>query len=371
MVLMPVKKSILCPFFKFEIFSIWSLVICQISSGQSSLSRMRRKGFVDLQVNGYQGVDFSSPELSTDDVHVITEALLRAGTVGYCATLITADIDIYERNLPLLSRVMEEPGVKDHLLGIHLEGPYLSPSEGARGAHSAAKMRRPDTEEFSKFQDWAGGKLVILTLAPEIEGALQLISHVRKNYSTLLSVGHHLASREILKRAAENGASLITHLGNGCPNQLPRHDNVLIHQLVSDALTAGIITDGHHIPDDFIRVVLRCKGVDRVFVVSDCVPIAGYEPGIYETLGNKVRLTASGRVESLHAQHLVGSACNMAQCMRFLKSLGLLTEDDLWKVGLENPLKILGLANPPNSWDSLPDLPISDCGLRIADLEST
>src|SRR5437773_10336532 len=108
---MPVKKSILCPFFKFEIFSIWSLVICQISSGQSSLSRMRRKGFVDLQANGYEGVEFSSPELSTDDVHVITEAVLRAGTAGDCATLITADIDIYERNLPVQARVREEPAV--------------------------------------------------------------------------------------------------------------------------------------------------------------------------------------------------------------------------------------------------------------------
>ena len=105
-----------------------------------------RKGFVDLQVNGWLGIDFSSPTLTGDEVHRATEALLRAGTVAYCATLITAEIEIYRRNLPIIARAMDEPGVRGHLLGIHLEGPYLSPVEGARGAHSAAKMRRPDRD---------------------------------------------------------------------------------------------------------------------------------------------------------------------------------------------------------------------------------
>ena len=314
-----------------------------------------RKGFVDLQVNGYLGIDFSSPALTREDIHKITAALVRSGTLAYCATLITADLAIYQRNFPLLARTMEEPGVKGHLLGIHLEGPYISPFEGARGAHLPQWIRKPDPEEFRRLQDWADGRIVILTLAPEVEGGLELISYIKKHYQTRIAVGHHLATSEILRRAAGLGASLITHLGNGCPNMLPRHENVLVHQLINDSLTAGIITDGNHIPPEFIRIVFRCKEVGRVFVVSDSAPIAGFEPGIYETLGNEVRLTKTGRIESLHATHLVGSGCNMAQCMRYLLSLGFLEEDELWQVGFDNPLAILGTSLDYGTLGSLPD----------------
>jgi N-acetylglucosamine-6-phosphate deacetylase len=316
---------------------------------------MLRKGFADLQINGYLGVDFSSPSLTVDDIHRVTEALVKAGTVAFCATVITSEPEIYRRNLPVLARAMEQPALKDHLLGIHLEGPYLSAVDGARGAHAPEKMRRPDTEEFQRWQEWADGKIVILTIAPELEGSLDLISFVRRSGPVRIALGHHLASREILRQAAAAGATLITHLGNGCPNLLSRHENILIHQLANDALTAGLITDGNHIPEDFIRVALRCKGTERVFIVSDSVPIAGFAPGIYETMGNRVRLTSSGRVENLYSPYLAGSGCNMAQCMRFLRSLRLLTEDELWQVGLENPLRILGIAEEPGAWASLPD----------------
>jgi N-acetylglucosamine-6-phosphate deacetylase len=302
---------------------------------------LHRQGFVDLQVNGYLGVDFVSPGLGSEDVHRVTQALLDAGTLAYCATLITADLQIYERNLKLIARTASEPGVKGRLLGIHLEGPYLSREDGARGAHSAAKMRRPDPEEFDRFQDWAEGTISILTIAPEVDGALELISHVRRRYPTVVSIGHHLASRETIARAVDAGATLVTHLGNGCPNLLPRHDNILIHQLANESLTIGLVTDGNHLPVDFVVVALRSKGPGKAFVVSDSAPIAGYPPGVYETLGHRVRMTETGRIENLHAPHLVGSGCNMAQCMRWLRSLNILSEDELWQVGLENPLSIV------------------------------
>jgi N-acetylglucosamine-6-phosphate deacetylase len=305
-----------------------------------------RKGFVDLQVNGYMGVDFSSPGLVAEDIHRITETLLASGTLAYCATIITADLETYERNLKLLARTASEPGVKGRLLGIHLEGPYLSSEDGARGAHSAVKVRRPDRTEFDRFQDWAEGLISILTIAPEAEGALELISHVRRKYATVISLGHHLASRETIDRAVDAGATLVTHLGNGCPNLLPRHDNILVHQLANDRLIVGLITDGNHLPRDFVLVALRCKGADRVFVVSDSAPIAGYAPGVYETLGHQVRLTETGRIENLHAPHLVGSGWNMAQCMRWLRSLNVLSDDELWRVGLEIPLAIVNAELP-------------------------
>src|SRR5687768_13397934 len=162
--------------------------------GAGSARKALRKGFVDLQVNGYLGIDFSSPDLTRDDIHNITAALIRSGTIAYCATLITTDLAVYHRNFPLLARTMEEPGVKGHLLGIHLEGPYISPLEGARGAHLPQWIRKPDTEEFHRLQELAEGHIVILTLAPEVEGALELISSVKKHSQTRIAVGHHLAS---------------------------------------------------------------------------------------------------------------------------------------------------------------------------------
>ena len=179
---------------------------------------MTRKGFIDLQVNGYQGVDFSSPVLQTEDMCRLTEALRKEGTAGYCATLISSAPEVYRRNLPLIARAMNEPDVRGRLLGIHMEGPYLSREEGARGAHQAIWMRPADPSEFDRFQEWAEGSIAILTLAPEIPGALELIRHVRKNHTTRIALGHHQAKREVIREAVAAGATMVTHLGNGCPN---------------------------------------------------------------------------------------------------------------------------------------------------------
>jgi N-acetylglucosamine-6-phosphate deacetylase len=316
---------------------------------------MTHKGFIDLQVNGYLGVDFTSASLQLDDICRATEALVKAGTIGYCATLITAPLDIYQRNLSLIARAMEEPGVRGRLLGIHLEGPYLSAKEGARGAHQACWMRRPDPGEFDRIQDWARGSIRILTLAPELESAISLISHVTKKYSTRIALGHHLASREAILKSIEAGASLVTHLGNGCPNLLHRHENIIVHQLATDGLMTGIITDGNHIPEDFIRIVIKCKGPQRLYVVSDSAPIAGLKPGLYTNMGIKVRLSDSGRIEQLTAPYLAGSGCTIAECMRHLRSLAVLSEDELWQVGFENPLRIIGISPASLAPNQLPD----------------
>jgi N-acetylglucosamine-6-phosphate deacetylase len=318
---------------------------------------MERKGFVDLQVNGYLGVDLVSPGLTSDDLHRMTAELLSRGTVGYCATVITSDMEIYRRNLPLIAKTMDESGVRRRLLGIHMEGPYLSTKEGARGAHSANVMRLPDPDEFDRFQEWAQGKIEILTLAPELPGAIRLIEHIASHHRTKVSVGHHLAPREVIHQAADAGATLITHLGNGCPNMVPRHESIIIYQMVEDRLHAGLIGDGHHLPDDFIRVALRCKGIDNVFIVSDSAPIAGFPAGEYETLGNRVTLTPAGRIQHATAMHLVGSGNNLAECMRHLVGRKLLTEDEAWRAGLVNPMAILGIPVETVATPDLADFP--------------
>ncbi len=316
---------------------------------------MMRKGFIDLQVNGYLGVDFSSPALQIEDIRRITRTLCKEGTAGYCATLISSPPEIYRRNLPLIAQAMNDPDMRGRLLGIHLEGPYLSREDGARGAHQAIWMRPADPAEFDRFQEWAEGRIAVLTLAPEVPGAMELIRHVRKNHTTRVALGHHQANREVIRDAAAAGATLVTHLGNGCPSLLHRHDNVMLHQLADDALTAGLITDGHHLPEDFIRVVFRCKGPERVYVISDSAPIAGLKSGRYTNFGIEVRLTPAGRIEQLDAPYLAGSGFTLAQCMQHLRSLQFLSEDELWQVGFDNPLKLLGFAPGDIATAGLPD----------------
>jgi N-acetylglucosamine-6-phosphate deacetylase len=315
---------------------------------------MRGKGFVDLQVNGYLGVDFSSPRLQPEDVARVTAELLSRGTLGYCATIITSPLEVYRRNLPILARAMEQPAVKGRLLGIHVEGPYISPVDGARGAHPAGCTRRPDSSEFDRMQEWANGRISIVTLAPELEGAIGFIAHIRQDPRVSVWLGHHLAPRQVIRDAVAAGATASTHLGNGCPNLIHRHDNVIQHQMAEPRLMAGLITDSHHLPEDFIRIAVACKGAGRIFVVSDSAPIAGLAPGVYDSLGGHVRMDDRGRIENVEEAHFAGSGLNMAECMRHLDSLGVLTPDQLWEVGLENPLRMIG-AEPPDT-SGLPDV---------------
>ena len=305
---------------------------------------MEHPGFIDVQVNGYLGIDFSSPGLSTEDVHRVTEALARDGTAGYCATIITSPPELYRVNLPVLARAMREDGSRGRLLGIHIEGPFISPVDGARGAHAAAHCRKPDPAEFDRMQEWADGNIVLLTMAPELDGGLAMIERVRKRGGTAVCLGHHLASRRVIKEAVLAGAAASTHLGNGCPNTIPRHDNVLFHQLAEPGLLAGLITDGHHLPEDFIRVACKCKGPEGVFIVSDAAPVAGLPPGVYDTLGNRVRLTETGRVESMDGPFFVGSGLNLPACVKHLRSLGIWSEDQILRVARDNALRLIGLS---------------------------
>lgn len=302
---------------------------------------LERNGFVDLQVNGYLGVDFSAPGLTVDDVGRVTRALKERGTPVFCPTVITSPLEVYEKNLPVLVEAMEDDSLAPHLLGIHLEGPFISPLDGARGAHPAAHVRKPDRELSRHLLELADHRVSIVSLAPDQEGATELIEEITKA-GICVCLAHHLADASVLDSACQAGAKASTHLGNGIPNHLPRHANPLIRQLVEDRLAASLITDGHHLPPQFIDLALRCKGVERLLVVSDAAPIAGQAPGRYETLGQEVVLEENGKLWNPAGDHLVGSSASMLDCMNFLAGLELLEEDELWRLGLDNPLRLIG-----------------------------
>jgi len=298
-------------------------------------------GFVDLQVNGYAGVNFSSDTLTLDDVLAVTHTLARRGTLAFCPTVITSSDAVYRHALPVLAAAMRDSRSQGRLLGIHLEGPFISPADGAVGAHPVEFVRPPSVDEFDALYRLAEGRVALLTLAPELPGAVDLIRRA-VSLGVAVSIGHTLADGPAVRAAVEAGARLSTHLGNGCPNLLHRHHNPIWPQLAAGELSAMLITDGHHLPPEVIAAFLAAKGPGRTLVTSDSAPAAGCPPGEYAFFGTRALLEPSGRLRNLERDTLAGSAAAMLDCMNFLASLRLLSEAELWRVGRDNPLAALG-----------------------------
>jgi N-acetylglucosamine-6-phosphate deacetylase len=303
---------------------------------------MQIPGFVDLQVNGFRGISFSDLDLTEERFVYACKNLIEEGTVAFLPTIITAPLEVYEQNLRLIAKAMRRDDLKKHILGIHVEGPFISEKDGARGAHNIDWVRKPDNNLLDKLNLWADGKIKMLTISADLERTDELCRHA-VDLGITVSLGHQLATEEDLERLAKSGARSLTHLGNGLPNILPRHKNPLWAGIANDDLIAMIITDGHHIPPSVIKTVIRTKGISKVVVVSDAAPIAGLPPGRYNTLGNDVILDESGFLHNPEKGHLVGSSATMLDCINYLASLDLLSQDDLLKVGFYNPLQLINI----------------------------
>lgn len=303
---------------------------------------MEVPGLVDLQVNGYLGVDFSSEQLNEADCVRAARCMLERGCSAFLPTMITSPLELYTRNLPLIARVIRREEFVGRLLGIHLEGPFISAADGARGAHNADWIRQPDVSLLDKMIDWAGGLIKVLTIAADVEGAADLARHATSRGITV-ALGHHAASAAQLADLAEAGAKMLTHLGNGIPLTVPRHDNVIWSGLANDALHATLITDGHHLPTDVIKVMIRAKGPDKCVIVSDASPLAGMPPGDYQTLHNRARLEPSGYLHNPDTGYMVGSSATLIDCMNYLSSLRLVHPRNLLAMAWDNPLNLLNL----------------------------
>jgi N-acetylglucosamine-6-phosphate deacetylase len=298
-------------------------------------------GFVDLQINGFLGTDFTGAELTPESCATAFNQIVRSGTAAFLPTLITASVETYRRNLPILLGTMRKPEFRPHVLGVHLEGPFLCPKPGAIGAHNPGLAQVADLDLYRELEALCDGELRMLTVAADAEGVDEVIREATGNGVTV-SLGHQLAVEEEISRAADAGARALTHLGNGLPLSIPRHPNPIFAGLAEDRLSAMVIADGHHVPASFLKTVLRTKGVSRVVVTSDASPLAGYPPGEYEAMGHHVVLSDSGRLYDPARGNLVGSSRSMFECMNFLASLDLVGYDDLYAVGVTNPLRLIG-----------------------------
>jgi N-acetylglucosamine-6-phosphate deacetylase len=296
------------------------------------------KGWIDLQVNGYKGIDFSAPNLTVDDVLQVSKLLLENGTIGYCPTVITSPMSIYEQNLKTIAKAATfDKGAK--ILGIHVEGPFINPKEGARGVHPRNSIILPDEKIILEMMKWADNKISILTLAPEMEGAIDLIENLHKETSIVLSMGHSLADKQTISKAADVGLKCATHIANGLPSMIQRHYNPIWPMLAEDRLTGFFITDGFHLPKDLIKVCLRAKKVSNFIVTSDVAHIAGLSPGNYEFHGTKVVLEANKHLHVKGSLQLAGAGSLMQDCMNVMAGLNELSLEELQKIGFYNALE--------------------------------
>ncbi len=293
----------------------------------------RAPGLIDLQVNGINGVDFNDLSLTEEGVLNATRYLLSRGTTTFFPTVITNSDENILRLFQILTRACERyPLVGRAVGGFHLEGPFISPKDGAKGAHDAQYIKPPDWELMERFQQAAAGKIKIVTLAPEWEESEDFIEKCRES-NILVSMGHSLAGSAQIKNAVTAGLTLSTHLGNGIPLMLKRHPNLIWDQLANDGLYAMMIADGHHLPDTFMKVVKKAKG-EKVILVSDATQFAGMPPGEYQThIGGSVVLNAGNRLSMKGSEgYLAGAAKDLLQGVETLVDHKLETLEDAWKM---------------------------------------
>ncbi len=303
-------------------------------------------GFLDLQVNGYGGRDFNlgASDKASGERHELGplfDALARSGTALFCPTVITNSAARIRAALSHLARALDrEPSWARRVPGIHLEGPYFSAEDGPRGAHPLEHVRDPSWDEFRRFQDAAGGRIKLCTLAPERAGALPFIEKLVEA-GVAVALGHTAASPEVLRDAGRAGARLSTHLGNGSHALLPRHPNYIWEQLANDDLYATVIADGEHLPASVVKCFARIKGAERLALVSDAVALGGLPPGLYD--GGRHEVLPSGRVVLTGTPYLAGAGALLDVCVANALRFTDLSRAQVMACVSAIPARILGL----------------------------
>lgn len=299
-------------------------------------------GLIDIQVNGYDGYHYAPADDSfPTDVVAVAEKLAQAGVTAFCPTLTTNAYASLEESLRAIALACETNELaRERILTIHLEGPYISPEDGPRGAHRLEYVRHPDWTEFTKLQAAAGGRIGIITMAPELPNALEFIVKARQA-GVLVALGHHAANHNQIEAATAAGASMSTHLGNGAHAQLPRHNNYIWEQLANDALMASIIVDGHHLPPAVVKTIYRTKGPARLILVSDVTAIAGAPPGKYKFMGLEVEVYQDNSVHLAGTPYLAGSTLKLSDAINHVMSFAGATFQEAIGMASTNPAKLL------------------------------
>jgi len=300
-------------------------------------------GLFDLQVNGYGGIWFSSPTVTSSEVATAVRQFLPHGVTCILPTLITnSHAALLQGFRAVAEACRNDPVVDRMVMGCHLEGPWLSSLDGPRGAHPREHIRTADWGEFSELQAASEGRIRLVTIAPESPGALDFIGRAVAAGVTI-SIGHTAATTAEIAAAVAQGAKLSTHLGNGCHLQLPRHPNYVWDQLGDPRLSASVITDGHHLPPAVVRAIVASKGWHSTIITCDASGWAGCAPGQYTHSAGRVDVLASGKiVVAGQEQILAGSSATTEVCVARAAEMGACTLAQAIDMACRNPCRLLG-----------------------------
>lgn len=295
-------------------------------------------GLIDLQVNGFAGLDLNDGAVTPATVVALAHKLLECGVTTFLPTVITASEQRIATTLGVIARARESEPLLAHMIPFaHVEGPFVSPQDGPRGAHPAAHVRPPDVSEFNRWQEACDGLVGMVTLSPHWPEAPDFIRAV-SSQGVHVAIGHTQADHDQISRAADAGAVLSTHLGNGAAAVLPRHPNLIWSQLADDRLTASFIADGHHLPAETLKVMLRAKGLERSILISDTAALGGLSPGTYDQpVGGRVVLTADGRLGIEGTPYLAGAARPLCDGVAAAISMAALSLADALGLATSNP----------------------------------
>ncbi|MDG5788596.1 amidohydrolase family protein [Evansella sp. AB-P1] len=318
-------------------------IIASINEIREKCNSVLAPGLVDIQVNGFMGIDFNDRPLQKNEWNTILIQLAKVGVTTFFPTIITNSFEnlayLFEVNVKQLKTVV----YNDMVGGFHLEGPYISPMDGPRGAHSREYVRPPDWNEFCHLQEKACGMIKLVTLSPEWEEAVDFIKRATES-GVKVAIGHTSAATNEIRKAVEAGAIISTHLGNGAHPQVPRHPNYIWDQLAEESLWASVIADGFHLPSNVLHVFNKIKK-DNMILVSDSVSLAGMKPGDYSTsIGGEVTLTKENKLHIKdNSTILAGSAHCLLQGVQYLVEENICHIGEAFKKASIFPMELMGI----------------------------
>ena len=295
--------------------------------------------WIDLQVNGFSGVDYCSPAAPIEEIARSIREQFATGVTRLFPTVITGTVEDMAGAIRNLARAKESLGIEGRAMeGFHIEGPHISPDDGPRGAHPRHCVRAPDIAEFRRWMDLSGGHVKLVTVAPEWPGITSYIEEA-VTHGVVVSIGHTNADGAQIADAVSAGATMSTHLGNGAHMTMRRHPNYIWDQLAEDRLTASFIVDGIHLGASFLKAALRAKGLERSVLVTDAVMPAGCRPGCYRLGEVDVELHADDRVTLVGEEKLAGSSLKMDRGVENLMKLAGLNLTQAVAMATRNPAR--------------------------------
>lgn len=301
-------------------------------------------GLVDLQINGFGGIEFNDPQLTMEKVKKVAFSQDAFGVTAFLATCTTDSHDVLKHGLATIAgAIANDRAVAARICGIHLEGPFISPDDGPRGAHPRQHVRPPDWDEFQRLQEAACGQIKLLTVSAEYDHSAEFVRQVAKS-GVLVAIGHTKATSEQIMACVDAGARMSTHLGNGAHPTIRRHPNYIWDQLADDRLTASLIVDGHHLPPAVVKSMVRAKTALRIVLVSDITSMGGMPAGRYKTGLGELEVLPSGKlVPAGQPEILAGASLPLHVCVANILRMAELSLAEAIEMASVRPASLIGL----------------------------